>query len=103
MNKRKRKIQGNFNIGFRKLLLKLLRLWSINYDASELIMRQTVEGNTHSSPITALCVTGVERQDTLLIGDRSGRISVCKTVQLDSYNPEELAKVVDELAGGIIK
>ena len=80
-----------------------VRLWSINYDAGELIMRQTVEGNTHSSPITALCVTGVERQDTLLIGDRSGRISVCKTAQLDSYNPEELAKVVDELGGGIRK
>ena len=75
-----------------------VHLWSINYNTGKLEMRQTVEGNTHCCPITALCVTGVERQDTLSIGDRSGKISVCKTVQLDCNNPEEIAKVVSELS-----
>ena len=73
-------------------------LWNMDCDTNKLIMRQTVEGNTHSKPITALRVTGVERQDTLLIGDRSGRVSVCKTAQLDGYSVDELAKVVSELS-----
>jgi WD40 repeat protein len=75
-----------------------VRLWSLDRDEEKLVMRQTVEGNPHSSPITALRVTGVDRQDTLLIGDSTGRISVIKTVQLDSYGADELAKIVAELA-----
>lgn len=75
-----------------------VRLWSLNPDAQSLELRQSLEGTTpHSSPITALRVTGGERQDTLLIGDAVGRISVCKTAQLDSYSADELAKIVTEL------
>lgn len=75
-----------------------VRLWSIDYDNVLLVMRHTVEGTPHTNSITALCVTGVDRQDTLLIGDSSGRISVCRTVQLDSYSSDELGVIVAELS-----
>jgi Beige/BEACH domain/PH domain associated with Beige/BEACH/Concanavalin A-like lectin/glucanases superfamily/WD domain, G-beta repeat len=74
-----------------------VRLWSIDFDSESLIRRGTVEGNPHSNPITALRVTGTDRQDVLLIGDAAGRVSVCKTAQLDGYSQEELGRVVAEL------
>ena len=54
--------------------------------------------NPHTSTITVLRVTGTERQDTLLIGDSSGKMSVCKTVQLDSFSPDELDQVIEEVS-----
>jgi WD40 repeat protein len=74
-----------------------VRLWSLHADAHQLTLRPTVEGNPHSSPITVLRVTGVDRQDTLLIGDTTGRVSICKTVYLDSYSQDDLAMIVSEL------
>jgi len=38
-----------------------------------------------------------ERQDTLLVGDASGKVSLCKVAELISCNPTELAEVVTEL------
>lgn len=76
-------------------------LWSIDYDNQDLIMRHVLMDSPHQSEITALRVTGTERQDTLLIGDKSGLMSVCKSTTLDTYSSEELAAVVAELQSGM--
>jgi hypothetical protein len=73
-----------------------IRLWSIDYGSKRLVIRQIID-EVHSCPITVLRVDGVERQDTLMIGDSMGKISTFRTVQLDSYSPEELSNIVEEL------
>ena len=75
-----------------------VRLWSIDFDRSDLVLRHAVEASPHVHPISALRVTGVERQDTLLIGDRSGVISVFKSSPLDSFSTPELDTVVREIS-----
>jgi hypothetical protein len=88
--------------------------WSIDFDKKQLIVRSSLLDNPHSSAITALRViaghdigdsrasyflrpTGVDRQDTLLVGDASGRVSLCKVTDLASCSPSELAEVALEL------
>ncbi|CAB9525814.1 Lipopolysaccharide-responsive and beige-like anchor protein [Seminavis robusta] len=78
-----------------------VKLWSIDYDEQQLILRHVLMDSPHMSAITALRVTGVERQDTLLIGDKSGLMSVCKSVTLDTFSNDELAVVVAELQSGM--
>ena len=89
-----------------------VRFWSMNYGTKDLFLRLVLPENPHTSAITALRVTGPERfdplstalrisaperQDTLLVGDASGKMSICKTISLDSLSAEELGKVVAEL------
>jgi WD40 repeat protein len=76
-----------------------VRFWGIDYENQELIMRHTLAENPHNCAITALRVTGVDRQDTLLVGDKSGSVSVCKTLQLENLSQQELMTVVAELRG----
>jgi hypothetical protein len=73
-----------------------IRLWSIDFGSRRLVIRQVID-DVHSCPITVLRVDGVERQDTLMVGDSMGMISTFKTVQLDSYSPEELSNIIEEL------
>ena len=80
-----------------------------------LVLRQIIDSTPHKCAITALRVTssstlgGISsatnstddsspRQDTLLIGDKSGRISVCKVSQLDHYNSDELMHILADLS-----
>ena len=51
----------------------------------------------HICEITALRVTDGERQDTLLVGDKNGKMSVCKTAQLEHMSQKEVAEIVAEL------
>lgn len=74
-----------------------VRLFCIDYDRKELVYRLVVESNPHTSPITALRITGAERQDTLLVGDASGSVSVFKCAQLDSFSTPELEVIAEEL------
>jgi WD repeat and FYVE domain-containing protein 3 len=74
-----------------------VRLFSIDYDQQELVHRHTVESNPHTSAITALRVTGAERQDTLLVGDASGSVSVFNCAQLDSFTMAELDVIAKEI------
>jgi WD40 repeat protein len=74
-----------------------VRFWSLNYDDKELTVRHLMVDREHTCEITTLRVTGVDRQDTLLMGDKSGKMSVCKTVQLENLNQKELTEVVSEL------
>lgn len=70
-----------------------VRLWSIDYDSQLLVLRHLLPDRVHSCPITALRVTG-ERQDILLVGDKSGKTSVCNTLKLDQLNQDELDSIV---------
>lgn len=76
-----------------------VKLWSLNYETNSLVLRHTVPDKVHSSPITALRVAG-ETQDTLLVGDSSGRMSVCKTLRLDCLNQQELNEILEEIRRG---
>jgi len=78
-----------------------VRLWSINYEQEFLVLRHTVPGRVHSCPITSLSVSG-EQQDTLLIGDKSGKMSVCMTLKLEQLNATELSALVAEVQAGDI-
>ncbi|KAL7447041.1 hypothetical protein ACHAXM_011573 [Skeletonema potamos] len=74
-------------------------LWSIDYNTELLVLRHILPERVHSCPITALRVSG-ERQDTLLIGDKSGKISACETVKLEQLNASELESLVVEMQMG---
>lgn len=75
-----------------------IRLWGLDFDTSVLQLLLVVPENPHTNPISVLRVTGLERQDTLLAGDRSGRISVFKTVQLENMSSDELYEIIEELS-----
>jgi hypothetical protein len=74
-----------------------VRFWSLDYDAEELTVRHLMVDMEHTCEITTLRVAGIDRQDTLLVGDKSGKMSVCKTVQLENLNQKELTEVTTEL------
>jgi len=74
-----------------------VRLWGLDYENKVLVMRHQLPDKVHSCPITALRVSG-DRQDTLLVGDKSGKMSVCKTLQLEALNQQEIALVLHEIA-----
>lgn len=70
-------------------------LWSINRDKAELFIRHIVEPKVHECAITCLKIEG-QRQDTLLCGDTGGKMSLCKTIQLDALNQRDLAMILGE-------
>jgi hypothetical protein len=77
-----------------------VRMWGLNYDAGLLKMRHLMPDNPHNCAITSLRVEG-ERQEILLVGDKNGLMSMCKTGQLESLNQQELAVVTEELRRGV--
>ena len=75
-----------------------IRLWGLDYDTSVLTQLLVVPENPLTNPISVLRLTGVERQDTLLAGDKSGRISVFKAAQLENMSSDDLSEIVEELS-----
>ncbi len=73
-----------------------VRLWSINYDSEQLVVRHKLQESVHSCPITALRVTG-ERQETLLVGDKSGKMSASSTLKLDQLSTSELSTFLADM------
>jgi WD40 repeat protein len=73
-----------------------VRLWSINYDNEQLMVRHKLQEPVHSCPITALRVTG-DRQDTLLVGDKSGKMSASSTLKLDQLSTGELSTFLADM------
>ena len=73
-----------------------VRLWGIDWDTNLFVMRHAIPDKVHSCPITCLRLDG-ERQETLLIGDKSGKMSVCKTLQLESLTQQELFVLAGEM------
>lgn len=70
-------------------------MWGINRDKNELFMRHIIEPKLHECAITCLKIEG-KRQDTLLCGDTSGKMTMCKTIQLEALNQKDLAIVLGE-------
>merc|ERR1712032_263682 len=85
-----------------------VRLWRIDHEKECLILCHVMHGKNnekaHTSPISALHVCGGreygDRQDTLLVGDKSGKMSVCKTIQLENLNQVQLSKILQNLRQG---
>ena len=78
-----------------------VRLWSIDYESELLVLRHILPEHVHSCPITALRVSG-DKQDTLLVGDKSGKMSACTTLKLDQLNASELTSLVAEVQSGSV-
>jgi hypothetical protein len=76
-----------------------VRFWSLNYDTGELSVRDLMVDMEHRCEITSLRVTG-DNQNTLLVGDLLGKMSVCRTVQLENMSMKEVTEVALELRGG---
>eukprot|EP00977_Amphora_coffeiformis_P013109 scaffold3364_cov161-Amphora_coffeaeformis.AAC.4 len=75
-----------------------VRFWGLNYRERKLATMHILQENPHSNPITALKVTGTDRQDTLLVGDQAGKLSVSKAVQMDTLGPDDLNRIIEELS-----
>lgn len=74
-----------------------VNFWSINYGLKELSSVAKLSENPHTSAITTLrVVSNGVRQDTLLVGDTSGKIGLCRTKQLENLSPSELALIYGE-------
>lgn len=79
-----------------------VRFWSLDYDTGELSVRELMVDIEHRCEISSLRVTG-ENQNTLLVGDISGKTSICKTLQLENMTSREVAEIAAELRGGQTK
>ena len=82
-----------------------VKLWGIDFDNQELVLRHVTMETPHRCAISALRVatSGGERQDSILVGDKSGLMSLWKSATLDSYNNDELQVIVQELVSGLSK
>jgi len=74
-----------------------IRFWKLNPIARELVVHYLMVDKEHVTEITSLRATGNERQDTLLVGDKSGKMSVCKTVQIENMSNNEVAEIISDL------
>lgn len=70
-----------------------VRLWAIDYESELLVLRHILPERVHSCPITALRVSE-DKQDTLLVGDISGKMSAWTTLKLDQLNTTEINALV---------
>jgi len=68
-------------------------LWSIDTDVGKLVLRHVIGPKVHTCMVTCLKIEG-QRQDQLLSGDISGRMSHSKTIQLETLNSSDLAIIM---------
>ena len=73
-----------------------VRLWGLNYESESLVMRHILQSNPHSCSITCLRLIG-NNQNILLVGDKSGKMSICKTLQLDTLSKSDLSDILQHL------
>jgi len=80
-----------------------VRFWRLNPSSGELSVRYLLVDREHTTEITALRATsslGQEqqhRQDTLLVGDSSGKMSICRTVQMENMSSKDVGEIINEL------
>jgi len=74
-----------------------VRFWCLNPSTQEMIVRYLMVDREHVTEITALRATGNERQDTLLVGDKSGKMSICKIDQIENFSTKELLDAIADL------
>ena len=72
-----------------------VKMWGVNRDKEELWMQHEIQPKVHECEITCLKIEG-KRQDTLLCGDTGGKMSLCKTVQLESLDQKDLKLILGE-------
>jgi WD40 repeat protein len=73
-----------------------IRFWGVNRDEELLIMRHLLMDKVHSCPITCLCIEG-KRQDQLLAGDKSGKMSISQTIRLGWLAQNDLTRIAEEI------
>ena len=73
-----------------------VRFWSLDSDTNTLTVRELMVDVEHRCEITSLRVAG-DNQNTLLVGDAAGKMSVCRTVQLENMSSNQVAEVAAEL------
>ncbi|KAL3922392.1 MAG: hypothetical protein SGILL_002229 [Bacillariaceae sp.] len=74
-----------------------VRFWSLDQTSQEMTVRYLMVDREHTTEITALRATGTDRQDTLLVGDKSGKMSICKTTQMEHLSSKDVAEIITEL------
>ena len=74
-----------------------VRFWSLNSTTREMVVRYLMVDREHVTEITALRATGNERQDVLLVGDRSGKMSICRTINIESLSTKEITEIIEGL------
>jgi hypothetical protein len=74
-----------------------VRFWSLDQSLKKMAVRFLMVDREHTTEITALRATGVDRQDTLLVGDKSGKMSICKTLQMENMSSKEVVEIIAEL------
>lgn len=75
-----------------------VRFWSLDQTTGKMSVRYLLVDREHTTEITALRATGgAERQDTLLVGDKAGKMSICRTVQMENMTSKEVSEIVNEL------
>ena len=74
-----------------------VRFWCLNPSTREMVVRYLMVDREHVTEITALRATGNERQDTLLVGDKSGKMSICKIDQIENFSTKELLDAIANL------
>ena len=73
-----------------------IRLWSIDYAASTLVMRQLIPDKMHSCSITQLSISD-DNQDRLLVGDASGKVSESRSIKLDELSADDRRSICSEV------
>jgi len=71
-----------------------IRLWDVERDKQLLNMKHLLSEKVHSCLITCLRIDG-RQHDKLLAGDKSGKMSVSETSQLEMLTQKELAAVAE--------
>ena len=75
------------------------RLWSLDYKNETLVMRHLVSDKIHSCQITCLRIPS-QPEDTLLVGDKSGKISEYKSFQFENFSQQEQTVILNEMKAG---
>ena len=77
-----------------------VRLWSLDYKSKILNMRHLAPDRVHSCPITCLRIPGY-LDDTLLVGDKSGKVSEFKSMRIDNFSQQEQSMIIAEMKSGV--
>jgi hypothetical protein len=72
-------------------------LWSLDIQTCDFILRHTLEESPHKNAITCVRVAGDTRQDHVLVGDSSGRMSCWKVLQLEMADTNELEVITEQI------
>lgn len=72
-------------------------LWSLDIDACDFVLRHSLEDSPHKHPITCVRLAGDTRQDHVLVGDSSGKMTCWKVLQLEMVDTSELEAITEQI------